>query len=51
VNGSHRNPASIKTMPVEPLQARYRPEFEARSRDLLAQLDAARHTAQVAASN
>jgi murein DD-endopeptidase MepM/ murein hydrolase activator NlpD len=46
VNGVHRNPASIKTVPVEPLPARYRPDFDAKSRELLAKLDAARHTGQ-----
>jgi murein DD-endopeptidase MepM/ murein hydrolase activator NlpD len=49
VNGVHRNPASIKAAPVEPLQAKYRADFDAKSRELLARLDAARHTATVAA--
>jgi murein DD-endopeptidase MepM/ murein hydrolase activator NlpD len=51
VNGVHRNPASIKTAPVEPLQAKYRADFERKTRDLLARLDEARHTATVAAAN
>lgn len=50
VNGVHRNPASIKTLPAEPISAKVRPDFDAKARDLLAQLDAARHTAQVAAA-
>jgi murein DD-endopeptidase MepM/ murein hydrolase activator NlpD len=50
VNGVHRNPASIKTLPVEPIAPRYREAFEAKTRDLLAQLDRARNTATVAAA-
>jgi murein DD-endopeptidase MepM/ murein hydrolase activator NlpD len=51
VNGVHRNPASIKTLPAEPISARNRADFDAKSRSLLAQLDAARHTAQLAAAD
>jgi murein DD-endopeptidase MepM/ murein hydrolase activator NlpD len=51
VNGVHRNPASIKTVPVEPLQARYRADFDAKSREMLAKLDAARRTAEVSAAD
>jgi murein DD-endopeptidase MepM/ murein hydrolase activator NlpD len=51
VNGVHRNPSSIKTMPVEPLHAKYRADFDAKTQALLAQLGAARHTATVAAAN
>jgi murein DD-endopeptidase MepM/ murein hydrolase activator NlpD len=50
VNGVHRNPASIKTLPVEPLQARHRADFDTKTRALLARLDAAKHTATVAAN-
>jgi murein DD-endopeptidase MepM/ murein hydrolase activator NlpD len=50
VNGVHRNPASIKALPVEPIAPRYRESFESTTRDLLAQLDRARNTESVAAA-
>ncbi len=47
VNGVHRNPNSIRTLPAEPISASLRPDFEASARVLLAELDAATHTAQL----
>ncbi|MCZ8132771.1 MAG: M23 family metallopeptidase [Steroidobacteraceae bacterium] len=41
VNGVHRNPASIKTLPAEPISPKLRADFEAKTRPLLAQLQQA----------
>ena len=49
VDGVHRNPNSIKMLPAEPISPALRPDFDATARVLLAQLDAATHTAEVAA--
>ncbi len=38
VDGVHRNPASIKALPAEPIPAELRADFDARARDLLAGL-------------
>jgi murein DD-endopeptidase MepM/ murein hydrolase activator NlpD len=38
VGGVHRNPASIKTLPAEPIPAELRADFDSRSRGLLAGL-------------
>ena len=48
VGGVHRNPASIKSLPAEPIPAALRPDFEAKSRVLLASLDAATQHTQLA---
>ncbi|MBS0376537.1 MAG: peptidoglycan DD-metalloendopeptidase family protein [Proteobacteria bacterium] len=50
VGGVHRNPASIKTLPAEPISAALRPDFEQKSRALLAGLDAAKGAQPVAAA-
>ncbi len=50
VGGVHRNPASIKTLPAEPISASLRPDFEAKSAPLLASLDAATHAAEAVAA-
>jgi murein DD-endopeptidase MepM/ murein hydrolase activator NlpD len=49
VNGVHRNPNSIKMLPAEPISPALRADFDATAQVLLAQLDAATHTAEVAA--
>ncbi len=41
VDGVHRNPASIKNLPAEPIPAELRADFDATARSLLASLDAA----------
>lgn len=51
VGGVHRNPASIKTLPAEPISAALRPDFEQKSRALLADLDAAKGAQRVAAAH
>jgi murein DD-endopeptidase MepM/ murein hydrolase activator NlpD len=51
VGGVHRNPASIKSLPAEPISPALRPDFEARSRTELADLEAAAHAAQAAAAH
>ncbi len=48
VHGEHRNPAGIKAIPTEPLNAAQLVAFNARARQLLAELDAA-HATSVAA--
>jgi len=48
VGGVHRNPASIKTLPAEPIAPALRADFEAKARVLLASLDAATQQAQLA---
>jgi murein DD-endopeptidase MepM/ murein hydrolase activator NlpD len=50
VGGVHRNPASIKTLPAEPIPAALRPDFEQKSRALLADLDAAKGAQPMAAA-
>ncbi len=50
VGGVHRNPASIKTLPAEPITATLRADFDAKARVLLAALDAAAHTAALTAA-
>lgn len=50
VGGVHRNPASIKSLPAEPLTAALRADFDAKARSLLADLDVASHSADVAAA-
>jgi murein DD-endopeptidase MepM/ murein hydrolase activator NlpD len=42
VNGVHRNPASIKTLPAAPISPAFKPDFDAKTQDLLVQLEAAR---------
>jgi murein DD-endopeptidase MepM/ murein hydrolase activator NlpD len=42
VNGIHRNPASIKTLPATPISPALKPDFDARTQDLLVELEAAR---------
>ena len=44
VNGVHRNPASIKSLPATPISPALRPDFDAKAQDLLVQLEAARST-------
>jgi len=50
VGGVHRNPASIKTLPAEPIAPALKADFEARSAVLLASLDAAARSAELAAA-
>jgi murein DD-endopeptidase MepM/ murein hydrolase activator NlpD len=40
VGGVHRNPASLKTLPAEPIPAELRADFDGKARALLAGLDA-----------
>jgi murein DD-endopeptidase MepM/ murein hydrolase activator NlpD len=42
VNGVHRNPASIKTLPAAPISAALKSDFDAKTQDLLVELEAAR---------
>ena len=49
VGGVHRNPASIKTLPAEPIAPSLRGDFDSRAQLLLASLDAATHAAQLVA--
>ncbi|HXQ31576.1 MAG TPA: M23 family metallopeptidase [Steroidobacteraceae bacterium] len=46
VGGVHRNPASIKTLPAEPITPALRGDFDTKARTLLAGLDAASHAAE-----
>ncbi len=48
VDGVHRNPASIKAMPAEPIPPALRADFDAKTKNLLAGLDAARGPAVAA---
>ena len=48
VHGEHRNPAGIKSIPTEPLNAAQMVAFNTRAKQLLAELDAA-HATSVAA--
>jgi murein DD-endopeptidase MepM/ murein hydrolase activator NlpD len=50
VGGVHRNPASIKTLPAEPISAALRPDFNAKAGALLTSLDAATRNAELAAA-
>jgi murein DD-endopeptidase MepM/ murein hydrolase activator NlpD len=50
VGGVHRNPAAIKTLPAEPIAPALRADFEAKSRVLIASLDAATQHAELAAN-
>jgi len=50
VGGVHRNPASIRTLPAQPITPALRADFEAKSRVLLASLDAAAQHAELAAN-
>jgi murein DD-endopeptidase MepM/ murein hydrolase activator NlpD len=50
VGGVHRNPASIKTLPAEPISPALRADFDAKTQVLLASLDAATHSADLAAA-
>jgi murein DD-endopeptidase MepM/ murein hydrolase activator NlpD len=50
VGGVHRNPASIKTLPAEPIPAALRPDFDLKTGAELAGLDAAARSAEVAAA-
>jgi murein DD-endopeptidase MepM/ murein hydrolase activator NlpD len=49
VHGEHRNPAGIKSIPTEPIEAGQRAAFDARAKQLLADLDAARNSTHLAA--
>ena len=49
VHGEHRNPAGIKSIPTEPIEAGQRAAFDARAKKLLADLDAARNATHLAA--
>jgi murein DD-endopeptidase MepM/ murein hydrolase activator NlpD len=51
VGGVHRNPASIRTLPAEPIAPALRADFDAQTRTVLASLDAATHTAELAAAH
>ena len=44
MNGIHRNPASIKTLPAAPISPGLKPDFDAKTQDLLVELEAARGT-------
>jgi murein DD-endopeptidase MepM/ murein hydrolase activator NlpD len=48
VGGVHRNPASIKTLPAEPISPALRADFDAKAAALLASLDAATKSATLA---
>jgi murein DD-endopeptidase MepM/ murein hydrolase activator NlpD len=50
VGGVHRNPASIKTLPAEPIAPALRADFDAKTAALLASLDAAARSAELAAA-
>lgn len=50
VGGVHRNPASIKTLPAEPISPSLRADFQAKTGAELAGLDAATRSAEVAAA-
>ncbi len=50
VGGVHRNPASIKTLPAEPISPSLRADFQAQTGAELAGLDAATRSAVVAAA-
>ncbi len=51
VGGVHRNPASIKTLPAEPIPAELRADFDSKARGLLVRLEApASATAPAAAT-
>ena len=49
VGGVHRNPASVKNLPAEPLAPALQADFESRARVLLASLDAAARSAELVA--
>ncbi len=44
VNGSHRNPLTVKLPKAEPIADKYRAEFEAKAGTMLAQLDVLKRT-------
>ncbi|MBS0396011.1 MAG: M23 family metallopeptidase, partial [Proteobacteria bacterium] len=50
VGGVHRNPASIKTLPAEPIAPALKADFEQKARPLLASLDAAKGSAAAVAA-
>jgi murein DD-endopeptidase MepM/ murein hydrolase activator NlpD len=50
VGGVHRNPASIKSLPAEPISPALRADFNVRTAELLASLDAASRSAELAAA-
>ena len=50
VGGVHRNPAAIKTLPAEPIAPALRTDFDAKTAPLLASLDAAARSAELAAA-
>jgi murein DD-endopeptidase MepM/ murein hydrolase activator NlpD len=50
VGGVHRNPASIRSLPAEPIPPALRADFDASARALLANLDAASHAAELTAA-
>jgi len=50
VGGVHRNPASIRTLPAEPISPALRADFEHKTRPLLQALEAASHPAELTAA-
>ena len=50
VGGVHRNPASIRTLPAEPISPALRADFEQKTRPLLQALEAASHPAELTAA-
>ncbi|HUO96800.1 MAG TPA: M23 family metallopeptidase, partial [Steroidobacteraceae bacterium] len=50
VGGVHRNPASIRTLPAEPISPALRADFEQKTHPLLQALEAASHPAELAAA-
>lgn len=51
VNGTHRNPLTVKLPDAAPIQREYRQDFELKTRGLLSQLDMHTRTTRVALNN